>query len=90
MKLEEALKQLRKGVTISLRGVAIEPDTDEVTRCHSLFVENLLSDEWEAALTDDQIIEAWENDVMLRVSTGQHAQAALLRDCIKTLRARRL
>lgn len=52
--------------------------------------QDLLSDEWKVLVTDEQIIAVWEEDARIREKTGQPAQAALLRDCIKTLRTRLL
>ena len=87
MKLEDALKYLRKGSTINLGDVSLAPNT---TSCISVSARDLLSEDWEASLTDEQILKIWEDDLSLRVSTRQSAQAALLRDCIKLLRTRRL
>lgn len=87
MKLEQALKQLRKGAAVRLRGVQVDPRSEVAM---SLFAEDLLSEDWEAELTDDQIIKIWEDDVKLRESTRQPAQAALLKDCIKLLRTRQI
>lgn len=87
MKLEEVLPYLRQGGEIHFKGQALGGHwaTDAL-----LTVGDLLSDEWSAQLTDEQIIKIWENDIELRKSTGQTAQAALLRDCVKLLRTRKL
>lgn len=87
MKLEDVMPYLRKGGTVFFRDVSVDPRSEVSV---SLYMEDLLSDGWEASLTDEQILKIWEDDVVLRTGTGQHAQAALLRGCIKLLRTRRV
>jgi len=88
MKLEDALPYLRKGGSIYFQGQKLSAHSLETSAMIS--VGDLLSEEWNAQLTDDQILNIWEEDITRREKTGQPAQAALLRDCVKLLRTRKL
>lgn len=84
MRLEEALKTLRHGGTISLKGHEFTEAGAFVSRT------DLLGDDWEVSLSAEQIIEHWEAEACMREATGQKAQAVLLRECITLLRTRKL
>lgn len=88
MKLEEVLPYLRLGATI---GTHPERTIDNSVCAVNILMPELLGNKWEIlAIPDAMLIEKWERDAEVYDKTGQPAQVALLRQCIKQLKTRRL